>query len=82
MNPLLYPNIGGILVYSNKKSTGLSKELRIPKVSIRASHFYASSTPYVKRLQEVYLLAENKRLGESEAKLSSADVAHYVNQCI
>jgi len=34
-NPLIYPNVGGILIYSNKKLSKLPKELRISKVSIR-----------------------------------------------
>lgn len=82
INPLLYPNLGGILIFSNKKSSGIPRELRIPRVSIRTSHFDQSGSPYTKQLQSIYLLADNKHLIEERIDLSPADVAHYVRQCI
>ena len=50
VNPLLYPNLGGILIYSNKKTSGIPRELRIPRVSARSSMFDYPNNPYTKQL--------------------------------
>lgn len=49
VNPLLYPNLGGLLIYSNKMLSHMSRDLRIPKVSIRNMLFDKSSV-YTKAL--------------------------------